>query len=190
LFVSTRQQADPGADVSLVIRSRLPAASAIPLIRGAVMAVEPAASVRTRVLEETIDATLVVERLLTRLSMFFGGLALLLAGVGLYGVIAYDAAQRRRDIGIRLALGSSRRRVVVKVVGQICWLLGAGLLAGVAVSVPLGRWIEGLVYGVTVRDVVTYVVAAIALSAVGIGAAWLPAWRAARMNPTSALRST
>ena len=180
----------PVPDVSLVVRSRLPAASTIPLISRAVMEIEPAASLRTRGMEEIIDSTLVVERLLTRLSLFFGGLALLLAGVGLYGVIAYDAARRQRDIGIRLALGSTRRGVVLKVVGQIGWLLGAGLLMGVAVSVPLARWVEGLLYGVTVRDVGTYALAGVALAVVGLAAAWVPAWRASRLNPTSALRST
>ena len=138
------------------------------------MEIEPAVSLRTRALEETIESTLVVERLLTRLSLFFGGLALLLAGVGLYGVIAYDAARRQRDIGIRLALGSTRRGVVLMVVGQIGWLLGAGLLMGVAVSVPLARWVEGLLYGVTVRDVGTYALAAVALAVVGLAAAWVP----------------
>jgi predicted permease len=190
LFVSTRQQADAGAGFALVIRSRLPAASTVPLIRRALLEIEPAVSLRTRALEETIESTLVVERLLTRLSLFFGGLALLLAGVGLYGVIAYDAARRQRDIGIRLALGSTRRAVVLTVVGQVGWLLGAGLLMGCAVSVPLARWVEGLLYGVTVRDLGTYALAAAALMVVGFAAAWVPAWRASRLNPTSALRAT
>jgi hypothetical protein len=189
LFVSTRQQADPGVNVSLVVRSRLPALVTMPLVSRALMEIEPAASLRTRGMEEIIDSTLAVERLLTRLSLFFGGLALLLAGTGLYGVIAYDAARRQRDIGIRLALGSSRGGVVRKVVGQVGWLIGAGLLIGGAVSVPLGHWVEGLLYGVTVRDLGTYALAAVALAIVGVAAAWIPAWRASRLNPTSALRS-
>ena len=190
VFVATRQQAPPAPFVSIVLRSRLPATATMPLVRRALLEVESGVSLQTRGLEATIDATLRVERLLTRLSLFFGGLALLLAGVGLYGVIAYTAAQRRHDIGIRLALGAPRGGVVWQVVGHTGWLLAAGLLAGAAVCVPLSRWIEGLVFGVTTRDLVTYGVAAAVLALVGLTAAWVPAWRAARMNPTIALRTT
>jgi predicted permease len=190
VFVSTRQQAAPSPFVSLVVRSRLPTASAIPLLRRALLEVEPNVSLETRSLQEIIESTLRIERLLTRLSLFFGGLALLLAGVGLYGVIAYTASQRRHDIGIRLALGAPRRGVVLQVVGQTGWLVAAGLLIGVGACVPLSRWVDGLVFGITTRDAVTYAVAGGVLACVGLGAAWLPAWRAARMNPTSALRST
>ena len=188
VFVSTRQALTPGPFVSLVLRSTLPATATIPLIRSAILEIEPALSLETRGLEETIDSTLRIERLLTRLSLFFGGLALLLAGVGLYGVIAYTAAQRRRDIGIRLALGASRSGVVMQVVGHTGWLVAAGLLVGAAACVPLSRWVEGLVFGVTARDTLAYSVAGIVLAVVGLAAAWVPAWRAARMNPTAALR--
>ncbi|HTV03564.1 MAG TPA: ADOP family duplicated permease [Luteitalea sp.] len=188
IFVSTRQQLAPGPFISLVVRTNLPAAAAIPLIRSAVLDVEPTVTLETRALQDTIDSSLRIERLLTRLSLFFGGLALLLAGVGLYGVIAYTAAQRRRDIGIRLALGAPRRGVVLQVVGHTGWLIAAGLLTGAAACVPLSRWVEGLVFGVTTRDLAIYGVAGGVLAVVGVLAAWLPAWRAARMNPTAALR--
>jgi putative ABC transport system permease protein len=188
VFVSTRQALTPGPFVSLVLRSTLPASATIPLMRSAILEIEPALSLETRGLEETIDSTLRIERLLTRLSLFFGGLALLLAGIGLYGVIAYTAAQRRQDIGIRLALGASRSSVVMQVVGHTGWLVAAGLLAGAAACVPLSRWVEGLVFGVTARDTLAYGVAGVVLAVVGLAAAWVPAWRAARMNPTTALR--
>ena len=75
-------------------------------------------------------------------------------------------------------------------IGQTGWLLVAGLAIGAAACVPLSAWVDSLVFGITARDVATYALAATALGAVGLGAAWMPAWRASRMNPTSALRST
>jgi putative ABC transport system permease protein len=190
LFVPTRQQVPPGPFVSLVVRTTGPTAVAMPEIASAILQVEPTLTLRSRVLEDTINDTLRVEHLLSRLSQFFGGLALLLAGVGLYGVIAYTAAQRQRDIGIRLALGAPRTGVVLQVVGQTAWLLVSGLIVGVAACVPLSAWIESLVFGITGRDIATYALAGLSLAGVGLAAAWLPAWRAARMNPTSALRSS
>jgi putative ABC transport system permease protein len=189
LFVPTRQQVPPGPFVSLVVRTARPAATIIPALTSAILDVDPSLTLRSRPLEETIADTLRVEHLLSRLSLFFGGLALLLAGVGLYGVIAYTAAQRQRDIGIRLALGAPRTGVVLQVVGQTAWMLAAGLILGAAACVPLSRGVESVIFGVTARDLVTYVLAGLTLGAVGLAAAWVPAWRAARMNPTSALRS-
>jgi putative ABC transport system permease protein len=190
VFVATRQQRDPPPFVSLAVRSNLPPEATMGLMREAILGVEPGVALETRVLETVIDSTLRIERLLTRLSLFFGGLALLLAGVGLYGVIAYTAAQRGRDIGIRLALGAPRSGVILQVVGHTGWLIALGLAVGAAACLPLSRWVDGLVFGVTTRDAVTYAVAGAVLAVVGLVAAWLPAWRAARVNPTSALRST
>lgn len=189
VFVSTRQQIDPEPYVSLAVRSHLPPDATMPLVREAILDVEPGVALYTRALETIIDSTLRIERLLTRLSLSFGALALLLAGVGLYGVIAYTAAQRRRDIGIRLALGAPRSGVVLEVVGHTGWLVALGLAVGAGACVPLSRWVDGLVFGVTTRDALTYGVAGVMLAVVGLVAAWVPAWRAARMNPTSALRS-
>ncbi len=188
LFVPTRQQEPPGPFVSLVVRTTRRPRPPIPELAALILEVDPTLTLRSRALEETIDDTLRVEHLLSRLSLFFGGLALLLAGVGLYGVIAYTAAQRRRDIGIRLALGAPRTGVVLQVVGQTAWLLLAGLVIGVVACVPLSAWVESLIFGITGRDLATYALAGLTLAAVGLAAAWLPAWRAARMNPTSALR--
>jgi ABC-type antimicrobial peptide transport system permease subunit len=174
----------------LVVRTTQPPTAAIPAITHAILQVDPTVAVRSRALEETISDTLRVEHLLSQLSLMFGGLALLLAGVGLYGVIAYTAAQRRRDIGIRLALGAPRAGVVLQVIGQTGWLLVVGLAIGAAACVPLSAWVESLVFGIAVGDLATYALAGVALAIVGLGAAWLPAWRASRINPTIALRST
>ena len=76
----------------------------------------------------------------------------------------------------------------MQVVGHTGWLVAAGLLVGAAACVPLSRWVEGLVFGVTARDTLAYSVAGVVLAVVGLAAAWVPAWRAARMNPTAALR--
>lgn len=190
VFVAARQQQEPGPRPHLVLRSTLPpqaTASAVACVLGRV---QPQLGFRTRAVQELIDETLRIERLMMKVSLFFGGLALLLAGVGLYGVIAYMAAQRRHEIGIRLALGASRRDVVLQVAGQITWLLAIGLLAGLAVCLPISRLVEGLVFGVTPRDALTYGLAGTTLAIVGLLAGTLPAWRAARTNPTIVLRVT
>ena len=87
---------------------------------------------------------------------------------GLYGVIAYTAAQRRRDIGIRLALGVPRSGVILEVVGPTGWLVAFGLGLGVAACVPLSRWVDGLVFGVTTRDALTYGLAGAVLAVAGL----------------------
>ena len=122
------------------------------------------------------------------LSGFFGGLAVLLATIGLYGVMSYTVARRRVEIGIRMALGADRRQVVRMIVGEAMRLLAAGAAAGIALSVGAGRWAGTLLYEVKPWDPITLATALVGLAAVTLLASWVPARRASRLAPTLALR--
>jgi putative ABC transport system permease protein len=118
----------------------------------------------------------------------FAGIALLLTAVGLYGVIAYSVAQRTHEIGVRMALGASRSGVLSMVLGRGLRLTGVGLVIGVAAALALARIIAALLYEIPPRDPATYVVVCIALSLVALLASYVPALRAARVQPMAALR--
>jgi ABC-type antimicrobial peptide transport system permease subunit len=119
----------------------------------------------------------------------FGGLALLLAGIGLYGVTAYAVARRRTELGIRMALGAAPERVIGLVVRRVAGLVGVGLLGGIAVTLWMSRFVETLLFGLTSRDATTLGGAAAVLALIALVAAWLPARRAARIDPARVLRA-
>ena len=122
------------------------------------------------------------------LSGFFGALALLLAGIGLYGVTSYGVSRRRMEIGIRMALGADARTVTRLVLGRVAVLVGLGVAIGAALSFYMSRFVVALIFGVEPRDPSTFIGAAVVLAAVGSLAAWLPARRAARIDPIEVLR--
>ena len=122
------------------------------------------------------------------LAGFFGILALLLAAVGLYGVASHSVAQRRAEIGIRMALGADPRGVVRLVLGRLAWLLAAGTVLGIAMSWWTVQLFEKLLFGTAPRDPLTFTAAVLILMLAGLIAGWFPARRAARIDPVSALR--
>jgi ABC-type antimicrobial peptide transport system permease subunit len=141
-----------------------------------------------RILEDQVQASLARERLLAGLFSAFGGLALVLAWAGLYGLVSFVTASRTRDIGVRVALGAGTGDVVRLVVRQGLRLSVAGLVIGLAAAVALARLLSGLLYGVRPLDLPTLAsVAALALLA-GALAGHLPARRASRIEPAAALR--
>jgi len=119
----------------------------------------------------------------------FAGAALLLAAIGLYGVMAFAVTQRTREIGVRIALGAQRRDVLRMVMRRGLLLTGAGLVIGLAAALALGRFVGSLLYGVTPADPLTLVTVALVLTGVASVAAYLPARRAARVQPMVALRA-
>jgi putative ABC transport system permease protein len=135
-----------------------------------------------------VNESLLSERLMATLSGFFGGLAVLLATIGLYGVMSYTVARRRVEIGIRMALGADRRRVVRMIVSEALRLLAVGAVAGIALSVGAGRWAGTLLYEVKPWDPGTLATALFGLAAVTLLASWIPAHRASKVAPTLALR--
>jgi len=122
------------------------------------------------------------------LSSFFGLLAIVLAAVGLYGVIAYVVAQRTNEVGIRMALGASGSEILKMFLGETAGLLAIGCSAGGAMSLAAGRAAASLLYGLKPSDPLTFVLAATLLTGVAISASFIPARRAARIDPMVALR--
>jgi ABC-type antimicrobial peptide transport system permease subunit len=123
------------------------------------------------------------ERFLVLLMVLFAGLSLLLAAVGIYGVLNYAVAERTRELGIRLALGASPRSMTQLVVGQGLRLTLAGLSIGLIVAVLFARALSGLLFGVTATDVSTFAVVIAVLGFVGLMATWLPVRRASKVDP-------
>jgi predicted permease len=139
-------------------------------------------------LEEQIGYSLRTERLVASLSAVFGGLATLLAAIGLYGVMAYSVTRRTREIGIRMALGATRANVVGIVMREAAVMVAAGLGAGVPLALALAELIRSQLFGLDPRDPLTVLGAALVLTAAGGFAGFLPAFRASSVNPTTALR--
>ena len=137
---------------------------------------------------EQIGFSLRTERLVASLSGVFGGLATLLAVIGLYGVIAYVVQRRTREIGIRIALGASRRDVIGIVMREVFFLIGTGLAAGFALALALADLIRSQLYGLNPRDPLTFIGSAIVLTFAAGLAGFLPALRASGVDPTTALR--
>jgi predicted permease len=176
-------------EVSVVLKTSMDPGSLGPALRGAVRAVDGGASLYQVLTMEEVIARSVSQRRLTLLLLgTFAALALVLAAAGLFGVISYLVAQRTRELGIRMALGAQAGDVVRLVVGQGAALTGLGLGLGLLASLALSRVLESQLDGLSARDPLTFLALPALLGAVSLLAAWLPARRAARVDPTVALR--
>jgi putative ABC transport system permease protein len=157
-------------------------------IRNAVKEVSPSIVVDYRAFDETIREGLLRERLMATLSGFFGTLAALIAAVGLYGVMSYMVVRRTNEIGIRMAVGASRGNIVGLVLQEAARLLIVGLAVGAVLAIAAGYAAGSLLFGLRPTDAGTLAMAAALLAAVTIAASCLPAWRASRLEPVTALR--
>jgi putative ABC transport system permease protein len=158
------------------------------VVRDTLARVDPRLRFTIRGLEGDIRDTLLRDRAMALLSSLFGGLAALLAAVGLHGVAAYGIERRRREIGIRLALGADRRQIVGSVLRENGRLIVAGLVAGTALALAVTGAARGLLFGLEPRDPVTVAAAVAALGAVALLASAIPARRAARVDPIATLK--
>ena len=195
VFLPLRQEliGHPGLPLrtpTLVLRSRTgDAESLLPAVRRAVMELDAGVPLyNARTLAGMLRQASARERLLMTLLGVFAGLALVLATVGVYGMLAYLVAQRRREIGIRLALGAGAGDVVRSIVAHAAWLCGGGLALGLVVALLAGRTLAGLLYGVRPADARTLGAAIACLALAAALAGWLPARRATRVSPLETLR--
>ena len=180
--------ASAGNGVSFELRYR---SRAIPAddVRRAVASVDRGVSIfRVKTLRAQTEESLVRERLLATVAGFFGGLALLLAAVGLYGLLAYSTAQRTAEIGIRVALGAGRAQIVWMTLRETLWLVAAGVACGVPLALWLSGFAEALLFGIAATDPPTIAISIAVLAAIGALAAYVPARRASGIEPTAALR--
>jgi putative ABC transport system permease protein len=189
LYVPLPQQADGPSSMGVSVR----AAGGSPAlltkrVAAALAGVNQDLAITFRLLSEQVNSSLIQERVVAILSGFFGGLALLLAALGLYGVTSYAVSRRRTEIGIRMALGAAPGGVVRMVLRRVALLVGAGVIVGAGVSLWAARFVATLLYGLQPRDPVTLVGAALVLSLIGALAGWIPARRAARIDPARVLR--
>ena len=174
---------------SVVIKTRGEPTAAIEPARAIVAALDPDLPMfQVRTMGRLAGQAVAQPRLYLLLLAMFAAAAMLLSAIGIYGVLSHTVSQRTREIGIRLALGAARGRVVRSVVGHATLLALSGLAAGLVIAAASGRFIQGLLFGVQPIDLPTYVSVATGLALVAVLASWIPARRASRVDPVVALR--
>jgi len=175
-------------DGTFYVRIRGRAETAVSQIRSAVAQVDPELPVTLTIFDDQVERSLRTERMLASLSSAFGTFALLLAVIGLYGVMAFVVTQRTQEIALRMALGATRPAALWLIMRDAAVMLAGGTLIALPAVWALRRFVEAELFGVTSLHLPTIAVAAAVLAVVGFSAALLPAWRAATVNPTEALR--
>jgi ABC-type antimicrobial peptide transport system permease subunit len=171
-----------------VLRGEGAASALAPGVKSVLAAIDPRFSLTLIPLQQRIDNSIRLPRVLALLSGFFGALALLLAMIGLYGVVSYSVARRRSEIGVRIALGAERTAVIGMVLKDVGRLVAAGVVVGLLFAVAGTRLVKTFLYGITPTDPSTLALSSLALIVVAIGAGIVPAWRASRLDPVSVLR--
>jgi predicted permease len=190
-YVPYRQHGDPdgGMGMTYEISTRMTMAAVVPELRAAVESLDrnlPLLDVRTQ--KQQIDSTMREQAVLAELSGCFGLLALVLASIGMYGIMAYSVSRRTNEIGIRMALGAQPGRVLRMVMREASWMVAIGVVVGLGGAMALGGVIASMLYGLKGWDPVTFAVSSGLLMLVGLGASWIPAQRAAGVDPMRALR--
>jgi ABC-type lipoprotein release transport system permease subunit len=187
-FIPWVQQPDVGR-LTYAVRSELDLGVLAPALRHVAQQADrdlPLAELRTQ--REQIDENMQTERMFGALTAGFGVLALALACVGIYGIMAYSVANRKNEIGIRMALGAQPRQVRGMILRESTWLAVAGIIAGGGAALLLTRLVKSMLYGIQPYDPATMAGGVLTLLAVALAASWIPARRAARVQPMEALR--
>jgi predicted permease len=190
-YLPYRQRGSPdgGMQMTYEISSQMDPKAIVSSLRAAVEAVDknlPLLDVRSQ--QEQIRYSMRQELVLADLTAGFGVLALVLASIGIYGIMAYAVSRRTNEIGIRMALGAHPRLVLGMVLREASWLAAIGIIIGLCAALAMGRVIAGMLYGLKSWDPATLVASAVLLSAVAVAASWIPARRAAAVDPMRALR--
>ena len=190
VYLPRRQDKQPGENVTFVVRGQPGSSteSLITAVKATITAASPRASLGVRLFETQLSESLAMERLLANLSGFFGVLALVLAMIGLYGLMSYNVARRRNEIGIRIALGAAHSRVLGLVLGEVGRMTIAGVVLGIAAAIAASRLLKSFLFGLSATDPLTMVGSTLLLLLVAALAGYLPARRASRMDPMVALR--
>ena len=183
-------QGDAPGHLQLYLRTATPPEQMFATVRAAMRSIDPGLTVADlRTMDEQVERSIANERMIEVLALAFGMLATLLAGVGLYGVLSYTTMQRTREIGIRMALGSSRMAITGLVLKEMVRLGASGVVVAVPCAVLLGHVLRSQLYGVSAADPLTVAAVVLLMGVVGMMAALLPARRAADVEPMEALRS-
>jgi len=189
MFMPVTQKEHPEQDVTILIRSQASLFGLISVLKSTVQQINRGIDMDFTPFDSMVEVSPQRDRLMAHLSGFFGLLAVLLASVGLYGVITYMVERRTSEIGVRMALGADCASIVHLVLREASVLLGLGLLIGMALSLAGSRVAAAMLFGLKPTDFVTYVLAVASLSAFAALASFLPARRASRLDPMVALRN-
>jgi putative ABC transport system permease protein len=176
----------PGA--TFLIRSRGGMTGLLNSVKNSIIGVSPQIDIKFKLLRAQIRETLTQDELMATLCGFFGGLAVLLAAMGLYGVISYTVAQRTNEIGVRMALGAHRSGIIRLILGEVSLLVGIGIAAGAGLTLAGGKAASSLLFGLKADNPLILILTAILLAAIGLVASLVPARRASRLDPMVALR--
>jgi predicted permease len=188
VYYATAQNDGAGPGGRVLIRSRLPQAAMIAAVKNVLDEINPAITVNFQGFKPLIEATILRERLIATLSDFFGVLALLLACIGLYGILSYGVASRTNEIGIRMALGAQRLDVFWLILREALVLVIVGVVVGLPIIFAVTRLASTLLFGLTPTDPVSLSLAGLLLLAVAMVAGYLPSRRATKVDPMVALR--
>jgi putative ABC transport system permease protein len=187
-YIPLAQAGYVAEETAFEIRTAMTPGALIPVVHDAMAGVNKSASLQFTTLKQEADDSVLQQHLMAVLSGFFGGLALLLTAIGLYGVMAYVVTQRTHEIGIRMALGAQQGSILRLVMRDAVIVLVSGIAAGLLGSIWITRLVKGLLFGLTPNDPSTLALAAIVLVAVALLATYIPARRATRVDPMVALR--
>jgi putative ABC transport system permease protein len=186
--LNATQHGNPDPFMTIVVRADSSPSAVTAAATRAIAEINPSIAIQYQAVRTQVEQSLLRERLMATLSGFFGGLAVLIATIGLYGVMSYMVARRRKEIVVRMALGADRGTVVRMIVREAAKLLVAGLIIGAVLSVFAARTAETFLYGLKPGDPLTIALAMAVLATVTLLASWVPARRASRLAPTIALR--